>query len=106
LFGYLDLAVFNGTNAFYEYLNNGDGTFRLQGAFVTQVSQITSMVAADVNHDDCIDLIFDGFNDANLYVWLSVTGCERASLRGIAHYVKMCIPPWRLLRFLRLNGSA
>jgi hypothetical protein len=68
--GYLDLAVFNGTNAFYEYLNNGDGTFRLQGAFVTQVSQITSMVAADVNYDDCIDLIFDGFNDANLYVWL------------------------------------
>jgi hypothetical protein len=68
--GYLDLAVFNGTNTFYEYVNLGDGTFRLQGSFITPVSQITSMVAADVNHDGLIDLIFDGFNDAHLYVWL------------------------------------
>jgi len=68
--GYLDLVVFNGTNTFYEYLNNGNGTFRLQASFITSVTQITSMVAADVNHDGRIDLIFDGFNDANLYVWL------------------------------------
>jgi hypothetical protein len=67
--GYFDLAVFNGTNTFYEYVNLGDGTLRLQGSFVTPVS-ITSMVAADVNHDGLIDLIFDGFNDGHLYVWL------------------------------------
>lgn len=67
--GNLDFAVINGTNSFYEYLNNGKGAFHLQATYVTKTSQITSIVGADVNHDGRIDLVWDGFNDTNLYVY-------------------------------------
>ena len=53
--GNLDLIVANGTNTFYEYLNNGKGSFHLQASFQT-TAPIYSIVAADANHDGTIDL--------------------------------------------------
>lgn len=66
-----DLIVSNGTTEFYEYLNNGNGILRLQATFVTNTI-VYGVIAADVNHDGRIDLIFDSVNgnDNNLHVWL------------------------------------
>jgi len=66
--GNLDLAVANGTNTFYEYLNNGKGSFHLQASFQT-TAPIYSIVAADANHDGKIDLIWTGINDQKLFVY-------------------------------------
>jgi len=66
--GNLDLAVANGTNTFYEYLNNGKGSFHLQASFQT-TAPIFSIVAADANHDGKIDLIWTGVNDQKLFVY-------------------------------------
>lgn len=65
-----DLIVSNGTADFYEYLNNGNGILRLQATFVTSTIEY-GVIAADVNHDGRIDLLFDsvGGNDNNLHVW-------------------------------------
>jgi hypothetical protein len=66
--GNLDLIVANGTNTFYEYLNNGKGSFHLQASFQT-TAPIYSIVAADANHDGKIDLIWTGINDQKLFVY-------------------------------------
>ncbi len=66
--GHLDIAIANGTNTFFEYLNNGDGTFHLQASFITSATSIISMVAGDANHDGKIDLIFAG-EDGKLLVY-------------------------------------
>jgi len=60
--GKLDIIAFNAFGSgFYEYLNNGDGTFHLQATWVTQ-SQIADMVAGDFNHDGYADLAFTTFD--------------------------------------------
>src|SRR2546427_4769117 len=66
--GNLDLIVANGTNTFYEYLNNGKGSFHLQASFQT-TAPIYSIVAADANHDGKIDLIWTGINNQKLFVY-------------------------------------
>ena len=53
-----DLIVTSGSSNFYEYLNRGNGTLRLQATFVTQTI-VYAAIAADVNHDGRIDLIFN-----------------------------------------------
>ncbi len=66
--GNLDLIVANGTNTFYEYLNNGKGSLHLQASFQT-IAPIYSIVAADANHDGKIDLIWTGINDQKLFLY-------------------------------------
>jgi hypothetical protein len=63
-----DLIVTSGSSKFYEYLNRGNGTLRLQATFVTQAT-VYAAIAADVNHDGRIDLIFNSVNDNNMHVW-------------------------------------
>ena len=63
-----DLIVTSGSSNFYEYLNRGNGTLRLQATFVTQTI-VYAAIAADVNHDGRIDLIFNSINDNNMHVW-------------------------------------
>jgi hypothetical protein len=66
--GNLDLAICNGSNNIYEYLNNGKGALHLQATFVT-TAPVYSIVAADANHDGKIDLLFTGYNDKKLFVY-------------------------------------
>ena len=61
--GWPDLIVTSFGNAFYEYLNNGDGTLHLQATFSTDVT-VLYMSAGDLNHDGKIDLVFEG-SDSN-----------------------------------------
>ena len=65
-----DVIVSAGTANFYEYLNRGNGTLHLQANFITKTT-VFSIVAADVNHDGRIDLLFNsaGGSDHNLHVW-------------------------------------
>jgi len=71
--GWPDLIVTDFGNAFYEYLNNGDGTLHLQATFVTNAS-VLYLSAGDLNHDGKIDLVFES-SDSNgalaLNVWFS-----------------------------------
>jgi hypothetical protein len=56
--GYADIFAWNASaNAFYEYLNNKNGTFHLQASNILS-SGVQSMVAGDFNHDGYIDLAF------------------------------------------------
>lgn len=72
--GNADLIVSNGTNTFYEYLGSSSGKLHLQTSFSVAQSPV-SLVAADVNHDGKIDLVFgsyasSGGNTSNyLNVW-------------------------------------
>lgn len=66
--GNLDLIVANGSNTLYELLNDGKGTFHVQRSIATSVN-ISSLVAADVNHDSVIDLVGSAFDDSKLHVY-------------------------------------
>ncbi len=58
--GNADLIVSNGTTTFYEYLGSASGKLHLQTSFgITQTP--VSLIAADVNHDGKIDLLFGGY---------------------------------------------
>lgn len=68
--GRLDIIAYNWSGTgFYEYLNNGDGTFHLQATWVTS-SGIEDMVAGDFNHDGYADLAFTTF-DGKLQVFFN-----------------------------------
>jgi hypothetical protein len=62
-----DLIVGNGTKTIYEYLGSPSGTLHLHATLVAAV-EVEGIVAADVNHDGKIDLLFVG-SDYNLHVW-------------------------------------
>jgi hypothetical protein len=66
--GNLDLAICNGSNNIYEYLNDGKGALQLQATFVT-AAPVYSIVAADANHDGKIDLLVTGYSDQKLFVY-------------------------------------
>ena len=71
--GHLDVIASGAGSAFYEYLNNGDGTFRLQTSF-PQSSGVTGLVASDFNHDGKVDIAFlTGYSTNNgvLNIWTS-----------------------------------
>jgi len=69
--GKLDIFAFNsGAPGFYEYLNNGDGTFHLQATYV--MSQVVDMAVGDFNHDGYPDLAFTTGGGSNtLHVWFN-----------------------------------
>ncbi len=62
--GKLDIIVTAQNFGFYEYLNNGDGTFRLQANFVIATGWARVMAVGDFNHDGRPDLAFDCSPDA------------------------------------------
>jgi len=68
--GNVDLIVTTGTSNLFEYFNRGNGVLRLQATLVAQ-TVVYGAVAADVNHDGKIDLVFDSVSgaDNNLHVW-------------------------------------
>lgn len=57
--GSLDLVMVNGTNVFYEYLNDGTGEFHVHSKFAAKAPVFT-ITAADMNHDGKIDLALAG----------------------------------------------
>ncbi len=66
--GKLDVIVSSDTTTFYEFLNNGNGSLRLQASFVAPV-EVDAIAAADINHDGRIDLVFESQTDKTLRVW-------------------------------------
>jgi hypothetical protein len=56
--GTLDVMVTNEAGMAYEYLNNGKGTLHLANTF-TLDAEAGGIVAADVNHNGKIDLVYD-----------------------------------------------
>jgi VCBS repeat protein len=61
-----DLIVFAFDHNFYEYLNNGDGTFREQAAFLIG-DNVGSAAVGDFNHDGRMDVAF--LITSTLHVW-------------------------------------
>ena len=61
--GKLDVAASNGQGDLYIYKNSGNGTLTLASSLTepgaTSGDQAISIVAADVNHDGHIDLVYD-----------------------------------------------
>lgn len=56
--GALDVMVTNEVGMAYEFLSNGSGTLRLANNF-TLSAEAAGIVAADVNHDGKMDLVYD-----------------------------------------------
>ena len=83
-----DLIVTSGSSKFYEYLNRGNGTLRLQATFVTQTT-VYAAIAADVNHDGRIDLIFNSVT--------ATTTCTSGSETAMAASPldRALLSPWR-----------
>jgi hypothetical protein len=66
--GKLDIIAFNAfASGFYEYLNNGDGTFHLEATVA--MSNIYDMVVGDFNHDGYPDIAFT--TPGALHVWFN-----------------------------------
>lgn len=64
-----DVIAFNSSApGFYEYLNNGNGTFHLQSTYI--MANIQDMVVGDFNHDGYPDIAFTT-GDGNLHVWFN-----------------------------------
>ena len=58
--GKLDVLVSAGTAGYYEYLNNGDGTFHLQATFLPPGADgFYRMAVGDFNHDGRPDLVIN-----------------------------------------------
>jgi len=66
-----DLILFAGDGNFYEYLNNGDGTFREQAAFLVS-NNVVSAAVGDFNHDGRMDLAF--LTGTTLNIWFGTGG--------------------------------
>ncbi|MFL6428227.1 MAG: FG-GAP repeat domain-containing protein [Acidobacteriaceae bacterium] len=69
--GKLDFASFN-NSAVVVYLGNGDGTFQAGKTVTSGATNLTAIVAADLNHDNKTDLItlLNGSNPM-LQIWIS-----------------------------------
>jgi FG-GAP-like repeat/Bacterial Ig domain len=68
--GLLDIIVTAQNFGFYEYLNNGDGTFREQANFVVPMARV--MTVGDFNHDGRPDLAFEcspDLSSTSICVW-------------------------------------
>ncbi len=64
-----DIIAFNAfAPGFYEYLNNGNGTFHLQATYGTPAA-IFDMVVGDFNHDGYADIAFS--TPGSLHVWFN-----------------------------------
>ena len=61
------MIITNNSNTVYEYLGSRSGKLRFYRSF-TAPTAVTTLAAADVNHDGNIDLLFNG-GDNNLWVW-------------------------------------
>ncbi len=65
-----DIIAFNSfAPGFYEYLNNGDGSFHLQATYAMS-SNILDMVVGDFNHDGYPDIAFTT-SPGSLHVWFN-----------------------------------
>lgn len=66
---WLDVIAFNSSApGFYEYLNTGNGTLKLQSTYL--MANIQDMVVGDFNHDGYPDIAFTT-SDGNLHVWFN-----------------------------------
>jgi hypothetical protein len=64
-----DIIAFNSFGpGFYEYLNNGNGTFHLQATYQTPAA-VFDMVVGDFNHDGYADIAFS--TPGSLHVWFN-----------------------------------